>query len=384
MREISEREEQLPEAVIGKIMKLATERRDIISLGPGEPDFQTPKPILEYLKKNISKGTHYVSSFGRADLRKAIARKLNRSNKIKHVSAENIIVSTGSQEALFAGLLATIDPSEQVILQNPGYLGYLPAIELVTGHPVYLPLQEEENFEINPDVLNKLINKKTRALILNSPSNPTGNVLSRRVLEEIADIVIENDIYVFSDEAYEKLVYDKKHISIGSLNGLEKNVITLQTFSKSYAMTGFRVGYAAGPVDLIKAMAKAKEYVSLCAPHPSQIAALKALTLPSIYVEKMRLEYKKRRKYMLKRLNELALPTREPHGAFYAFPSIKHLKLKSKTFSDLLLKQHKVAVIPGTEFGSNGEGFIRLSYATSMPNIKKAMDRIAKFARKFR
>ncbi len=383
MREISEREVQLPEAMIGELMKLSAESKEVISLGPGEPDFTTPKPILDYASKIIGKATHYTASSGKTELKEAIAKKLAKENKIR-ADKDNILVSCGSQEAIFISLLATIDPSEQVIIPNPGYLGYLPAIELVNGNPVFVKLEEKDNFEINPDRVKESIDKKkTNVIILNSPANPTGNVLSKKVMEEIADIAVENDLYIFSDEAYEKLIYDgAKHISIGSLNGMEDYVVTLQSFSKSYAMPGFRLGYACGPKELIKSMEKVADYVTICPPNLSQWLGIKALSLPQSHIQKMVREYDRRRKFIVKRLNGIGLKTTVPRGAFYTFSNITEVsKLKSLEFARTLLREKKVAVVPGTEFGKYGEGFIRCSYATKFELIEKAMDKIEEFVK---
>ena len=237
--------------------------------------------------------------------------------------------------------------------------------------------------EFNPDRIKENIDKKkTKAIIINTPANPTGTVLSKKILEEIADIAVDNDLYIFSDEAYEKLIYDSKHISIGSFNGMQDYVLTLQTFSKSYAMCGFRLGYAAGPRKLIEAMEKSMHYVTLTAPVVSQLLGLKALSLPNSYIEKMRLEYDRRRKFIVKRLNEIGLYTTEPHGAFYSFSNITGFRSNSMKFASDLLKKAKVAVVPGTEFGSMGEGYIRCSYAADYNKIVKALDRVEGFLKK--
>jgi aminotransferase len=338
------------------------------------------------LKSIISKNkelkySHYSPSEGRTDLRKAIIKKLKKENKI-NADIDEILVTCGSQEGIFTTLLSTLDINEQVIIPNPGYMAYLPAIELSDAVPVDLELKEDENFEINPDRIKKLINKKTRALMINTPSNPTGTVLNKKLLEEIADIAVDNDLYILSDEAYEKLIYDSKHISIGSLNGMKNYVVTLQSFSKSYAMCGFRLGYVHGPKDVIQAMTKTIHYITLTAPHISQLMAIKALTLPNKHIEKMRKEYDRRRKFIVKRLNEIGLKTLEPKGAFYTFSSIKDFKMSSSKFANKLLKEAKVAVVPGTEFGRFGEGYIRCSYATDYKIIVKAMNRLEKFVKK--
>ena len=377
---ISERELELPETVLEKLSEIAAEKHDIINLGVGEPDFLTPKPILDYSKKIINKVTHYTAPQGRKDLREELIKKLKKENKIK-VNENNIIVTSGSQQGLFATLLATLDPGEEVILSNPGYLGYIPAIELVNAVPIYVKLEENENFEINPDKIKEEIDKgKTKAVIINTPNNPTGNILSKKILEEIADIAVENDLYIFSDEAYERLVYDKKHISIGSLNGMEDYVVSFFTFSKTYAMCGFRLGYCVVPDNLIKPVIKTSQYMNLCAPNISQSLGIKALSISNSYINKMVNEYNRRRKFIVDKLNLLGLKTNIPDGAFYAFANIKNVTKKtSKEFADEILKKCKVAVIPGTEFGKYGEGYLRFSYANKIELIKKAMEKLEKF-----
>jgi len=293
------------------------------------------------------------------------------------------VVGGGSQELLFGALVSAIDPGDQVIIQNPGYMAYIPSIALASGKPVSLELREDENWAVNSDRLKKLAkNKRAKVFILNSPANPTGNVLSKKVLEEIADVAIDNDLYVFSDEAYEKLVYGKKHVSIGSLNGMENHVVTLQTFSKAFSMTGFRVGYAAGSREFMEALTEVHHNISLCAPHASQVVAKFALSMDKKYLDRMTKEYDRRRKFIVKRLNEIGLPTIEPFGAFYSFSNIKKVtRMNSFDFADKLLKKAKVAVVPGSEFGKHGEGYIRCSYATEFKVIEKAMNRLEKFVK---
>ena len=383
MRHISEREADLPDAVIGELIKIANEDKSVISMGAGQPDFKTPKPILDYARKVIYKSTAYSNPQGVLELREAIAKKLKKENKIKNANPEDIVITAGSQESIFMSLVCTIDPGEQVIIPNPGYLAYVPAVELLNGGISYVKLLEEDGFEIAPERIKEVIDKKkTKVLILNSPANPTGNVLSRKTLEKISDIVVENDLYVISDEAYERLVYDKKHISIGCLNGMEDYAVTVQSFSKSFAMCGFRLGYASGPRKLIEAMVKSSHYVTLCAPHISQLLGIKAMQISNKYVESMRREYDIRRKYIVKRLNDIGLRTAMPYGAFYAFSNISHLSNNSFKFAHELLTKAKVAVVPGTEFGIYGEGYIRFSYATDLELIKKGLDRIENFLKK--
>ena len=387
MKEVSERERDLPSTIIEKLTRFASESTETLSLSIGEPDFDMPRPLVKELKRIVRKHkqnklNHYTSGQGIPELREALAHKLQKENKIR-CNPKDILVTAGSQQALFAGFLSALDPSEEVVLSNPGYLGYTPAIELVNGIPSYVPLKEEEKWAINPDLIRKAINKKTRIILLNTPSNPTGTLLSKKILEEIADIAVDKDLYIFSDEAYEKIIYDgKKHISIGSFNGMKDYTLSFYTFSKSYALCGFRLGYVQGAEQMIQAMEKSTHYMSLCAPHVSQLLGVKALAMHPKYVEKMRKEYDRRRVYLVQRLNGMGLTTMKPEGTFYTFSNITSTKMKSLAFTEKLLKEAKVAVVPGTEFGNAGEGYIRLSYATEFHTIIKAMDKLERFLKK--
>lgn len=384
--EISERYFQLPSSEFAEIMRIAEEDKTVISLGPGEPDFTTPKHIIDFAKQRLEEGyTHYSPPGGRIGTKEAIVKKLKRDNKID-VVPEEVIVTCGSQEALFLATLALVDPGEKVLVPNPGFLVYIPMVETITGTPVSVPLLEENGFEFSLDKLEELIDKRTRVMIINSPGNPTGTMLKRKTLEKLADIVIEHDLVVFSDEAYEKIVYGKnKHISIASLNGMKNHVLTFQTFSKTYAMPGWRVGYAAGPEDIIKSMTRMHIYCGLCSPTISQIAATEALNGDQSCVEEMRKEYDRRRKLIVKRIKEIPLINcLEPEGAFYAFPNVKRLKMKSTEVVKLFLKKAKVLTVPGTEFGQYGEGYIRMSYATAYEKIEEALNRIEKVVRELK
>jgi aminotransferase len=374
---ISKRERELPGARIEELAKKGREP-GFISLGPGEPDFPTPEPIVAYAKKLIAKCSHYTSAGGTEEFRKAAAAKLKKENGIE-CGPENIVATTGSTEGIFLSLACTMDPGEHVIVPDPGFLSYIPSIELLGGHPVSLELREEDGWNVDIDRLSSTIDReRTRAVIINTPSNPTGTVFSKKRLEEIADVAVENDLLIISDEAYEKFVYDDAvHVSIGSLNGISDRVITLQTFSKTFAMPGWRLGYVCAPAKIAEAIAKVHIYTSLNAPALSQAAGAFALAkLDRKYVERMREEYDKRRRLMAARLNEMGLPTAEPKGAFYTFSNVKELSSSSNHFVDVLLKKAKVAVIPGSEFGKFGEGYVRCSYATSMKQIEEALDRM--------
>lgn len=379
MKHISERENQLPDAIIGQMLEIAAQRKDIISLGPGEPDFPAPRAVVEWTKKFAGMCNHYSPPGGRKELKEAIVKKLRKDNRIR-CAPENIIVTAGSQEALLLALQCTADVNEQVLIPDPGFLGYKPTVELTDASPVPYPLREESSWEIDIDEIRRIADKKKmHGLIINSPSNPTGNVLSRKTLEEIADFAVEYDIYVFSDEAYEKIIYGKKHVSIGNLNGMEDYVITLQTFSKSFAMCGYRLGYCAAPEEIIRAMTKTHVYSTICAPTISQIVGVKALGIGIKYTKTMVKEYKRRRDMIVRKLNETGLRTVRPEGAFYAFANIQDFSKNSFRFAQELLKKAKVAVIPGSEFGRNGEGYIRCSFATDYRLIEQAMQRMESF-----
>lgn len=384
MTHISERELELPDAMIGKLIKIVAEDKKIISLGAGEPDFPAAKEIIAYTKKIAGKCNHYSPPGGRADLKEAIIKKLRKENKI-HALTENIVVTAGSQEALLLAIGTAVDPTEQVIVPSPSFLAYVPTVELFDAVPVTVPLLAENNFEINSDDVEKQIDrKKTKAIIINTPSNPTGNVIRRKTLEELANIAVEYDLYIFSDEAYEKIIYDNaKHVSVGSLNGMDKYVVSFFTFSKSHAMCGYRLGYCVAPRKVADAITKIHVYSSISAPTISQMLGVKALAMGNRYTKYMVNEYKRRRDFIVKRLNEIGLGTAMPKGAFYAFADISAYTRDSRRFAIQLLKKG-VAVVPGAEFGRYGEGYIRCSYATKLPLIEKALEHMEKFVKNYK
>jgi aminotransferase len=383
---LAKRVEIAKPSFVEQSLRIIEQRPDIISLGAGEPDFPAPPNVIEFVKRNLSgKYTHYSPLEGMLSLREALAKKLKRENKIK-ASPEEIIVTCGSKEALLLAFLTLTDPKDEVIIPDPGYLAFRPMIETIGAKAISLPLLEEENFQINIERLKKLITKKTKVIVINTPSNPLGSVLKRKVLEELADLLVEKKIFALVDEAYEKLVYDKaKHISLASLNGMKDYVVTTQTFSKTYAMCGFRVGYAIAKKEIIKEMREFKVCTTISAPTISQLAAIEALRGSRKYVEKMRKEYDRRRKMLVRKLNQIpGFHCLKPEGAFYVFPNISEFKMKSVKFATFLLEKAKVVVIPGTEFGKYGEGYLRLSYATSYEKIEEALDRIEKAVKKLK
>jgi aminotransferase len=379
MVHLSEREEQLPDQAIEKLIELMVEHPDVLSLGPGEPDFPLPKPLIAEVKRLSNQVNHYATAGGLKELREAICRKVKRDNKIS-AHPENVVVTCGSQEALLLSAACTLDVSEEILVPNPGFMGFLPSFELFNAAVDSYPLSADNDFEPDPDEIEKLIDKKTRVILVNSPANPTGNVISRKVMEEIADIAVDHDLAIFSDEAYEQIIYDcVKHVSPASLNGMQDRVFTFQSFSKTYAMCGFRLGYVVAPEKAAAAVKKTHIYSTICAPTLSQKLGIKALSLPKKYTHNMVNEYDKRRKVIVRRLNDMGLSTPNPKGAFYTFSNIKHISKNSSKFAFDLLKKQKVAVVPGSDFGTEGEGFIRCSFATKLPTIQKALDRIEKF-----
>ena len=383
---LSQKLDMIPKSMIRKLFDLASGVKDIISLGIGEPDFDTPENIKEYAKEALDKGyTHYGPNIGLPILREAVAEKLKRDNNIDVDPDKNIIITVGANIGFLMGLSSFLKPGEEVLIPSPAFVSYAPATILAGGVPVEVPTYEENEFRINTDDLKKYVSEKTRAIFINTPNNPTGTVLTKKDLEEIADFAIEHDLMILADEIYEYIVYDGfKHVSIASLNGLFERVITINGFSKTFAMTGWRLGYVVADEKLIDKMVKLQMYTVTCPVTFIQYAAAKALRDKRSWeaVEKMRQEYDRRRQYVWKRLNEIGLRVFKPRGAFYIFPSIKETKLTSQEFTEKLIKEAKVVVVPGNAFGKAGEGYIRISYATSYENLVEAMDRIEEFLRK--
>ena len=385
MVHISEREQELPELEIGKLLEIAVEHKEIISLGPGEPDFPAPKEIIAYTKKIADKVNHYSPPGGRKELKEAIIKKLKKDNNII-AKPENIVVTCGSQDALMMAGACCLDAGEEIILPNPGYMAFLSTFELFNAAPGFVELKEEDGYTMNPEEIERqIVPRKTQAILINSPANPTGNVLSRKILEEIADIAVEHDLWIFSDEAYEKIVYDDaKHISIGSLNGMDEYTMTFQSLSKTAAMCGYRVGYVVAPEQMAHALKEVHVLTTICSPTISQMLATKALSLGDKYVKQMVKEYDRRRKLIIPRLNEMGISTPWPKGAFYAFGNITSFERSSKTFCLNMLKKAKVAAVPGIDFGRFGEGHVRFSFATKYDRIEKALDRMEKFMKHYK
>ena len=365
---------------IRKFFDIVSEMKDAISLGVGEPDFDTPWSIREEGIRALEKGkTHYTSNSGLKELRAEIADFLNRKYDLKYDVDKEILITVGGSEAIDLAFRAMLNPQDEVIIPEPSYVSYLPCVVLADGVPVVIPLQEKNEFKLTKEELLDAITPNTKLLVLPFPNNPTGAVMSKEELQEIANVCIEKDIFVVSDEIYSELTYGKKHCSIASLPGMRERTIVINGFSKSHAMTGWRMGYACGPQLIMEQMLKIHQFAIMCAPTNSQHAAIEALRNGDCEVDKMREEYNRRRQFMLTRLRAMGLQCFEPFGAFYIFPNIAKFGMTSDEFATRFLKEEKVAVVPGTAFGASGEGFVRMSYASSLKNLKTAMDRLEHF-----
>ena len=364
---------------IRRFFDAASTMSNVISLGVGEPDFDTPWHVREEGIYSLEKGrTFYTGNSGLLELREEIGRYLDRRFGLSY-SADEILVTVGGSEAIDIGFRTMLDPGDEVIIPEPCYVSYLPCVKLAGGVPVRLPLEEKDQFKLTKEKLLSAITDKTKILVLPFPNNPTGAILNREELQIIADIVKEHDLFVMSDEIYSELNYEGGHVSIASIPGMRERTIVINGFSKSYAMTGWRLGYAAGPKEIMKQMLKIHQFAIMCAPTTSQYAAIEALRNGDEDVRRMRESYDERRRFLVNALNEMGLPCFEPKGAFYVFPNISAYGMTSEEFARRLLEQERVAVVPGTAFGECGEGFLRISYAYSIDNLKKALDKIEKF-----
>ena len=370
---------------IRKFFDIVSEMKDAISLGVGEPDFETPWHIRDEGIFALERGrTFYTSNSGLKDLRTEISNYIKRTQNVTYSPDNEIIVTVGGSEAIDIGLRAVINNGDEVIIPQPSYVSYEPCAILAGAKPVIVELKAENEFRLTPEALLNAITDRTKILILPYPNNPTGAIMERDDLEKIAEIVKEKDILVMSDEIYSELTYKEKHISIASLDGMKERTILINGFSKAYAMTGWRLGYACGPKDLIKQMTKIHQFAIMCAPTTSQYAAVEALKRGDSDVEAMRQAYNQRRRFLMNAFKEMGLECFEPYGAFYVFPCIKEFNLTSEEFATKLLMEEKVAVVPGTAFGDSGEGYLRISYAYSLENLKIALSRIKNFIEKLR
>lgn len=370
---------------IRKFFDIVHDMKDAISLGVGEPDFDTPWHIRDEGIYSLEKGrTFYTSNAGLKELKEEISKYLARRFSMQYDSEKEILVTVGGSEAIDIALRSMLDEGDEVIIPQPSYVSYLPCTILANGTPVILELKAENDFRLTASQLEEAITEKTKILVLPFPNNPTGAVLEKKDLEAIAEVVKKHDLFVLSDEIYGELTYLEKHVSIASLPGMKERTILINGFSKSHAMTGWRLGYACGPEEIIRQMLKIHQYAIMCAPTTSQYAAVEALRNGDEDVATMREEYDGRRRYLLHRFKKMGLECFEPFGAFYMFPCIKEFGMTSEEFATELLKSQKVAVVPGTAFGDCGEGFLRISYAYSLDSLRIAMDRMEAFIKELR
>ena len=377
--------ESIKPSGIRKFFDIVSEMKDAISLGVGEPDFDTPWHIRDEGIYALEKGkTFYTSNAGLKELREEICNYIRRSQGISYDPLSEVIVTVGGSEAIDIGLRAIINYGDEVIIPQPAYVSYEPCALLAGAKPVIINLKAENEFRLTAEELENAITDKTKVLILPFPNNPTGAIMEKEDLEKIAKIIIEKDIYVMSDEIYGELTYKNKHVSIASIEGMKERTILINGFSKAYAMTGWRLGYACGPKEIIKQMTKIHQFAIMCAPTTSQYAAVEALKNGDEDVKMMRQAYNQRRRFLLNAFKEMNLECFEPYGAFYVFPCIKEFGMTSEEFATKFLEEEKVAAVPGNAFGESGEGYLRISYAYSLENLKIAMERLKRFVENLR
>ncbi len=365
---------------IRKFFDIVSEMPDAISLGVGEPDFDTPWPVREEGIYALEKGrTFYTSNAGLKELRNEITAYMQRQYNLEYDQVHEVLVTVGGSEAIDVALRCMINLGDEVIIPQPSYVSYLPCAVMADAVPVALELKEENDFKLTKEDLLSAITDKTKVLVMPFPNNPTGAIMTREELAQIVPIIIEKDIFVISDEIYAALTYGTKHCSIAEFDGMKERTIVINGFSKTFAMTGWRLGYACGPANIIKEMTKLHQFAIMCAPTNSQFAAVEALRSCDNEVNKMVDAYDQRRRFLLNELNEMGMDCFEPFGAFYIFPSIKKFGMTSDEFANRLLREEKLAVVPGTAFGASGEGFVRISYAYSIENLKEGIKRIKHF-----
>lgn len=370
---------------IRKFFDIVNEMEDAISLGVGEPDFDTPWRIREEGIYSLERGrTFYTSNAGLKDLKKEIVKYQKRKIQVDYNYNNQVVVTVGGSEGIDIALRAMLDAGDEVLIPQPSYVSYLPCTLLAGGKPVIIPLKKENEFKLTKEEIEAAVTEKTKVLVLPFPNNPTGSVMTKEDLEPIAEVVEKYDLFVISDEIYSELTYTSGHVSIASLPGMQERTLVINGFSKGFAMTGWRLGYVCGPELIIAEMIKIHQYAIMCAPTTSQYAAVEALRNCEDEVEKMRKAYNQRRRYLLHEFKEMNLECFEPFGAFYMFPCIAEFGMTSEEFATRLLEEEKVAVVPGTAFGDCGEGFIRISYAYSMEDLKEAIGRLKNFIMKCR
>ena len=377
---LAQRVATLKPSGIRKFFDIVATMEDVISLGIGEPDFETPAPILQAGLQSLQLGrTHYTSNAGIFELREKISSHLNKLYGISYSPGNEIVITVGVSEALYLALTAILEPGDEVLIPTPCFVAYQAEVILAGGVPVEVPSQVEDDFQPHLEGLAAAVSPRTKAILIGYPNNPTGAVASKETLMQVLKLAEKHDLVVISDEIYDQLVYGVAHVNFASLPGARERTLTLSGFSKDYAMTGWRIGYAAGPADIIKGLLRIHQYTIMSAPTTAQEAALVALESGKPFVEEMTAEYNRRRELIVNGLNQLGLPTFEPRGAFYAFPNIEVSGMDDDTFSQKLLEEERVAVVPGSAFGDGGEGFVRCSYATSYEKIEEALHRIENF-----
>lgn len=379
-RYLSKRVVELKPSGIREFFDIVATMDDVISLGIGEPDFVTPEPILEAGIRALREGeTHYTSNAGILELREAVSGYLSGKYGLSYDPSREVVITVGVSEALYLAMTAIIEPGDEVIIPSPCFVSYQAEVALAGGEPVEVPGSFDQQFQPDPEDIRAAVTPQTKAIFIGYPNNPTGVVASKEALLEIGRIAQEHDLVVISDEIYENLVYDVEHVCFASLPGMKERTITLGGFSKSHAMTGWRVGYAAAPAEILQGLLRIHQYTIMSAPTVSQIAAVEALRSGMEYAEEMRVKYNRRRRLIVDGLNAIGLETFEPHGAFYAFPEITVSGMDEEAFARQLLEEEKVAVVPGTAFGAGGEGFVRCSYATAYDEIEEALHRMDRF-----
>lgn len=370
---------------IRRFFDLVSEMTDAISLGVGEPDFDTPWRIREEGIFSLERGrTFYTSNAGLKELKVEISKYLDRKIHVTYDPDQEVIVTVGGSEGIDIAFRSMLDPGDEVLIPQPSYVSYLPCATLADGVPVVIPLQHENEFKLTAEEVEAAITPKTKILVLPFPNNPTGSIMTKEDLEAIAEVVIRHDLYVLSDEIYSELSYLGEHVSIASLPGMKERTIVINGFSKGFAMTGWRLGYACGPAVIIEQMLKIHQYAIMCAPTNSQYAAIEGLRNCEEEVKEMREAYNQRRRFLVHEFKRMKLECFEPFGAFYIFPNIKEFGMTSEAFAERFLKEEKVAVVPGTAFGACGEGFLRISYAYSLEDLKEAITRLGHFIDRLR
>lgn len=382
---LADRVVEIKPSGIRKFFDIVNEMEDAISLGVGEPDFDTPWHIRDEGIYSLEKGkTFYTSNAGLMELRQEISNYIKRKQGIEYHPLNEILVTVGGSEAIDIGLRAMLNPGEEVLIPQPSYVSYEPCTVLAGGVPVIIELKAENEFRLTAQELEDAITDKTKVLILPFPNNPTGAIMERKDLEAIAEVIKKHDIFVMSDEIYSELTYTDKHVSIIEIEGMRERTVMINGFSKAFAMTGWRLGYACGPAEIIQQMTKIHQFAIMCGPTTSQYAAVEALKNGEDDVKEMRTAYNQRRRFLMNAFREMKLECFEPFGAFYVFPCIKEFGLTSEEFATRFLQEEKVAVVPGTAFGDCGEGFLRISYAYSIDNLRLAIGRLTNFVERLR